>query len=72
MMTFYINPYSGNKLPEKFNIKFSIPNRIADSEILAVNSDTLNLSFDITDLNVKETKINKEIQANENSILIPQ
>ncbi len=70
MMTFYINPYSGNKLPEKFNIKFSIPNIIADSEILAVNSDTLNLSFDITDLNVKETKINKEIQANENSILI--
>ncbi|HAT4208560.1 TPA: DUF4179 domain-containing protein [Clostridium perfringens] len=70
MMTFYINPYSGNKLPEKFNIKFSIPNIIADSEILAVNSDTLNLSFDIKDLNVKETKINKEIQANENSILI--
>ncbi|MFR1315443.1 MAG: DUF4179 domain-containing protein [Clostridium perfringens] len=70
MMTFYINPYSGNKLPDKFNIKLSIPNIIADSEILAVNSDTLNLSFDITDLNVKETKINKEIQANKNSILI--
>lgn len=70
MMTFYINPYSGNKLPEKFNIKFSVPNIIADSEILAVNSDTLNLSFDIKDLNVKETKINKEIKANENSILI--
>ena len=60
MMTFYINPYSGNKLPEKFNIKFSIPNIIADSEILAVNSDTLNLSFDITDLNVKETKLIKK------------
>lgn len=70
MMTFYISPHSGDKLPEKFNLKLNIPNIIADSEIIAVNSPTLNLSFDIKDLNVEETKINKEIKANENSILI--
>lgn len=70
MLTFYISPHNGNKLPEKFNVKLSIPNIIADSELIAVNSPTLNLSFDINDLNVEETKIDKEIKANGNSILI--
>ncbi|MDZ4992022.1 DUF4179 domain-containing protein [Clostridium perfringens] len=70
MLTFYISPHNGNKLPEKFNIKLSIPNIIADSELIAVNSPTLNLSFDINDLKVEETKIDKEIKANGNSIFI--
>ncbi|HHD2752525.1 TPA: DUF4179 domain-containing protein [Clostridium perfringens] len=70
MMTYYIRPNSGNKLPEKFNIKLNIPNIIADSELRAVNSPTLNLSFDINDLKVEETKIDKEIKANGNSIVI--
>lgn len=70
MLTFYISPNSGNKLPEKFNIKLSIPNIIADSELIAINSPALNLFFDINDLNVEETKIDKEIKANGNSIVI--
>lgn len=70
MMTYYIHPHSGKNLPEKFNIKLNIPNIIADSEASAVDSPTLNLSFDINDLDVEETKIDKEINANGNSILI--
>lgn len=69
MILVYINPHDGSNPPKIFNGTLDITNLCVGygNDNMEIESETIQLSLDSTNLNIKEFPINKEISYNENS-----